>query len=80
MSEKPVMYVAYCKERLRDGIEECTRLFTSKEDALVWIDKIANGFAGSNCEFALFELGKRINITERVEETPQPSVKKRRFS
>lgn len=73
-------YVAYRKEFLRDGFEEYAKLFNRKEDALVCIENWANGFAGVNCEFALFELGKKIELNERVESTPQPAATKRKFS
>lgn len=79
-SKKPVGYVVYCNERLRDGNEDCARLFTTKGAALEWIEKIANGFAGCNHDFALFELGKQIPLIESVEETPQPAKTKRKFA
>ncbi len=80
MSKRTTGYVAYCKEHLRDGVEECARVFDHKEDALAWIEKLANGFAGDNCKFALFTLGERIELAERVEQAPQPPTTKRRFT
>lgn len=74
------MYVAYCNECLRDGNEECARLFDTKEQALAWIEKLANGFNGENCDFALFELGKQIPLEQSVEmEEPKPQIKRRVF-
>lgn len=77
---KTKFYVAYCLERLRDANEECAKIFNNKQAALDWIEKLANGFAGCNCDFKLFELGKELPLTETVEETPQPSKKRRKFS
>lgn len=81
MTDKPRRegYVAYCKEHLRDGIEECAKIFDRKEDAVAWIEKLANGHAGGNCEFALFELGDRIDLVEITEVTPQPALKRKRY-
>lgn len=74
------MYVAYCIKRLRDGTEECSKIFNNKEDALEWLEKLENGFAGSNCDFALFELGKQIPLEQFDEmEQPKPAVKRRRL-
>ena len=73
------MYVAYACEHLRDGEEESAMIFSKKEDAAAWIEKIANGYAGNNHSFRLFEIGKELPILETVQETPQPTVKKRKF-
>lgn len=74
-------YVAYCCERLRDGTEECAKLFDSREDAIKWIEKLANSSYSDNCDFALYQLGARIELVESVEmEEPKPKIKKRIFS
>ena len=72
-------YVVYCLEHLRDGIEEGSKIVASLEAAEEVLDKWANGFAGSNCEFKLFELGPEVPIGKGVVETPQPSIKKTKF-
>ncbi len=73
--QKPTHYVVYWCEHLRDGIEEGAKVVSSIEEGLKLIDKIANGFAGCNCEFKMFELGKEVPIKAGAVEEPQPSKK-----
>lgn len=56
------LYVAYWCERMRDGIEEAAQIVASIEAGLLLINTLANGFAGTNMEFRLFELGEEIPI------------------
>jgi len=73
-----MMYVVYTCEHLRDETIEIAKVFNTKQAALEWIDKRANGFAGDNHTFRLFELGKEIVLkTEDVME-PQPAKKVKR--
>lgn len=74
------MYVAHAIEHLRDGTEESSKVFRCKEDALEWINKIANGFAGDNHTFKLFLLGKELTLEQSEVEVPQPSLKTNKFA
>jgi hypothetical protein len=65
-------FVAVSVEHMRDGKEDCARCFHTKEEALEWIEKIANGFAGSNHTFQLFELGREIPLEFTDVSEPQP--------
>lgn len=67
-------YVAWSVERLRDGEEESAKITNSKEDALIWINKLRQGYAGCNREFALFELGKQIPLGVERTSIPQAPV------
>lgn len=72
--------VCFC-ERLRDGTEEGAKVFPTREKAIEFINKIANGFAGDNCDFRLFELGKEIPIRgEKVEEVEKKVKTSNKFS
>lgn len=72
-------YVVYWIEQLRDGEESGSKIFSSLEEALQLIEKYANGFAGCNITFQLFELGKEVPLKEgEVEEEVMKEVITRR--
>jgi hypothetical protein len=67
-------FIVYAVEHLRDGIEEWARLFDTKEAALAYINKVATGFAGSNCTFRLFTIGTEIPLKKSTVETPRDPI------
>ena len=76
------MYVVYFCEHMRDGKEDGAKIVSTIEEALAVIDKIGNGFAGSNHSFKLFRLGEEIILKREVVEEPKPVevVKRAKFS
>lgn len=82
-------YVVYWCEHLRDGEEPGARvvetLATKSQasmpaEAEAIINRIANGFAGCNHSFALFELGRQLPLDRGVVETPQPPRTETKFT
>lgn len=73
------LYVVYWIEHLRDGNEEGAKIVETVDEGLSLIDKLANGFAGCNMDFKLFELGKEISIVKGAVEAPQPAKKVVKF-
>lgn len=76
------MYVVYYCEHMRDGKEDGAKVVDTIEEALAVIDRIGNGFAGSNYSFRLFKLGEEIPLKREVVEEPKPVeiVKRAKFS
>ena len=64
---------------MRDGREEGARIVSSIEEATELVDKLANGFAGCNMEFRLFELGKEILLVEGKVKVTRVTETKRKF-
>ena len=77
MTEK--WYVVWWCEYLRDGEETGARIVDTVDEAIRLVDKIANGFAGSNCQFKLFELGKEIPLSEGTAEKTEIVKTVRKF-
>jgi hypothetical protein len=76
------MYAVYFCEHMRDGEEDGAKVVETVEEALSIINRIGNGFAGSNYTFRLFKLGKEISLNREVVEEPKPveMVKRAKFS
>lgn len=72
-------FVVYAAEHMRDGVEEWGRAFENLDAALDYINKIASGFAGDNCRFALFTLGKRVQLEADDVRVKQPDQITRKF-
>ncbi len=66
MSKAITNYVVYCCERMRDGQEEWAKVITGLDNALAYMNKIKDGFCGSNTTIELYELGKQIKVEETV--------------
>lgn len=75
------MYVVYYCEHMRDGQEDGAAIVRDVAEALAVIDKIANGFAGSNHSFKLFKLGEEIPLDSKEVEEPKvvQQVKRTKF-
>lgn len=73
-------YVVWWCERMRDGNDEVAQIVASEEAAVALIDKIANGFAGSDMEFKIFELGNEIPLERDTTEKPRPPVTATRYA
>lgn len=76
------MYVVYFCEHMRDGQEEGAKIVDTVEEALSIVDRIGNGFAGSNHSFRLFKLGEEIPLKREVVKEPKPVevVERAKFS
>ena len=72
---KPIGYVVYYEERLRDGKDDGAKCFKTLDLALEFIDEAKKRFfAADNYKFQLFEMGKEIPLDEVVTEVPQPAL------
>lgn len=76
------MFVVYYCEHMGDGQEEGAKIVGTIEEALSIIDRIGNGFCGSNNSFRLFKLGEEIPLKVEVVREPKPVevVERRRFT
>ena len=70
-------YVVKLIEHLRDGQEECAKVFGTLDAALAWIND--DFFAKSNMTFRLFKLGREIPLRTEKFERQQPPVTTERF-
>ena len=67
-------YVVCCTERLRDGIEEYSKVVKGRAAAVDLINKWA-GLGARNLEFHIFELGSEVKIIGEELEVPQPPTR-----
>lgn len=76
------MFVVYYCEHLHGSKEEEAGIVNTIDEALAVIDRVGNGFAGSNFSFKLFHLGAEIPLRRDIIEEPKPVevVKRVKFS
>lgn len=84
---KPVGYMVYCFERLRDGTEEFSKAFDNQDGnglqrALDYMAMMGSGFGHETMELKLFELGRQLPVKREEDEVVETTrvVKNYKFS
>lgn len=77
MSKQQKHYVVYCCEHLRDGIEECAKIFPTLKEAMEKLNEWGNGWGKDNYELRLFELGKEIILDRKIIKKVEEKIQER---
>ena len=65
-------YVIHSSTRVQDGHEEHSKIVSSLEEAIAYINSQANPW-GATAQFWLFELGKEVPIDCQNEQVQEPA-------